>query len=144
MGSRAIFAIGLALSFPMTSGTMEKAEPPKEPRAVRLGDSFSLRVGEAANVEDADVTVTFQQVESDSRCPKDVNCIRAGEAVVLLALARAGRSAVLELEVPPGGSSAASSFESLLVTVVELEPQKDSRKSIDPSAYVATVKISPA
>jgi tetratricopeptide (TPR) repeat protein len=115
-----------------------------ETRAVPLGESFSLRVGEAARVEDAGITVTFQKVLSDSRCPKDVTCIQAGEAVVSLALdAEEGRSAVLELAVPPGGSSPEATFASLRVAVIELQPQKDSRKPIDPASYVATLRVSP-
>ena len=115
-----------------------------EPRAVRLGESFSLRVREAAKVEDAGITVTFQKVSSDSRCPKDVTCIQAGEAVVLLALeTEGGRSSDLSLAVPPGGSSPAAAFESLRIAVVELQPQKESRKPIDPTAYVATLRVSP-
>jgi GWxTD domain-containing protein len=115
-----------------------------ETRAVRLGESFRLRVGEAARVEDAGITVTFQKVVSDSRCPKDVTCIQAGEAVVLLALdTEGGRSSVLELAVPPGGSSPAATFESLRIAVVELQPQKESRRPIDPAAYVATLRVSP-
>jgi GWxTD domain-containing protein len=115
-----------------------------ETRAVPLGESFSLRVGEAARVEDAGITVTFQKVLSDSRCPKDVTCIQAGEAVVSLALdAEEGRSAVLELAVPPGGSSPEATFASLRVAVIELQPQKDSRKAIDPASYVATLRVSP-
>ncbi len=113
-----------------------------ETRAVRFGESFSLRVGEAARVEDAGITVTFQKVLSDSRCPKDVTCIQAGEAVVLLALdTEGGRSSVLELAVPPGGSSPAATVESFRVTVLGLQPQKESRKPFDPAAYVATLRV---
>lgn len=116
-----------------------------EPRGVRLGESFSLRVGETATLEDARVTVTFQKVLRDSRCPKDVTCIRAGEAVVVLALeTEAGQRAVLELEVPPGGGSPAQTFAAFRVTVLELHPQTESTKSIDPSAYVASVRVSQA
>ncbi len=122
-----------------------EAEPPMAAVEARLGESFTLRMGEAVRVEDADVTVTFKEVVSDSRCPKDVTCIQAGEAVVHLAVgSEAGQSAVLELDVPPEGSSMAASFDTLLITIVELNPQKESGKPIDPSAYVATVKVSRA
>jgi len=145
MGCQAILAAGVVLSFVAASGNEGKAARPVEPRSVRLGESFSLRVGEAARVEDAEVTVTFQEVSSDSRCPKDVNCIQAGEALVLLALdSEAGRSAVLEFAVPPDGESPASSFEALRVAIVELHPQKESTKPIDPSTYVARVRVSPS
>jgi hypothetical protein len=116
-----------------------------EPRSVGLSEPFNLRVGEAARVEDAEFTVTFQKVANDSRCPKDVNCIRAGEAVVVLAVeTEIGESAVLELEVPPGGGSLTVTFDEFRFTVLELQPQTESTKPIDPSAYVATVRVSRA
>ncbi len=142
MGLPALIAAGVALTF-MAACSHQGTAHPMEPRGVRLGESFTLRVGETATVDDAKVTVTFQKVVRDSRCPKDVTCIRAGEAVVVLALeTEAGRSAVLELEVPPGGGSHAQTFEAFQVTVLELHPQTESTKSIDPSAYVATVRVS--
>ena len=142
MAWQALLAAVLALSC-VAGGYERTPERPTEPRIVKLGESFTLGMGEAARVEDAEITVTFQEVSSDSRCPKDVNCIQAGEAVVVLALeSAAGKKTLVELAVPPGGSSPAAAFEAFRVTVVELEPQTESTRSIDPSGYVATVRLS--
>jgi len=145
MGSLTDFAAGFVLSLLVAACGEGKAEPPKESRAGRLGESLTLGVGESVRVEDVDLTIAFQEVASDSRCPKDVTCIQAGEAVVLLALGtEAGEKAVLELGVPPGGSSIEASFHDIRITIVELIPQKESGKPIDPATYVATVKVSRA
>lgn len=48
----------------------------------------SLDFGGVAHFED--VSIEFVEVISDSRCPKNVNCIRAGEAEVLIAIFRNG------------------------------------------------------
>jgi len=145
MGCLAILAARLVLSFVMAACGEGEAEPPTAARVSRLGESFTLRVGEAVRVEDADVTVTFKEVASDSRCPKDVTCIQAGEAVVHLAVvSEAGEKAVLELGVPPGGSSMAASFQAFRITIFELNPQKESGKPIDPATYVATVRVNRA
>jgi hypothetical protein len=111
--------------------------------AVEADESLTLRVGESARVEATDLTVSFEEVSSDSRCPKDVNCIQAGEAVIQLAVRTgADERTLLEFAVPPGGGSAAKSFKSFRVTVVELHPERLSTHSIESSDYVATVKIS--
>jgi hypothetical protein len=145
MAQQAILAAAMALISCVAGGIEGKATLPMEPRTVRLGESFSLRIGEAARIEDVDVTVTFQEVSGDSRCPKDVTCIQAGEAVVVLGMAStAGPSARLELAVPPGGASPAATFESLQVVVLELEPQPESTKSIDASTYQATLRVTRA
>lgn len=114
----------------------------EETRVARLGEPFKLGIGDAVRIEDAGVTLVFEKVVNDSRCPKDVTCIRAGEAIVHLSAADdTGAKAVLEIAVPPGGASLAAKFQDFLVTVLELDPQKESRKAIDPSSYVARVKV---
>ncbi len=109
-----------------------------------LDESFTLRVGETARVESAGIEIKFEEVVSDSRCPTDVNCIRAGEAVVRFSVeAGAGHHERLQFKVPPAGSDSAR-FRDLLITILELKPQTESGKRIDPSAYEARVRVSRA
>lgn len=53
-----------------------------------VGTPFSLRIGGKAEVQDAQsgtpVSIAFESVEEDSRCPEGANCIWAGRAVVRL------------------------------------------------------------
>jgi hypothetical protein len=98
-------------------------------------------VGDTVEVEGAELAMTFSEVASDSRCPKDVTCVRAGEAIVHFIVEPAGgEETALEFEVPPGGG-AEESFEDLDIIIVELNPQTESGKRIEPPAYVATVKV---
>jgi hypothetical protein len=144
MGSGAVHSTAIVFSFLMTGCAAGRAQPSIAPEA-RLGEAFTLGVSESKRVEATDLTVSFDGVSSDSRCPKDVNCIQAGEALVQLALQTGGgEKTVIDLTVPPGGSSATKSFGAFLITIVELDPQKISTQEIDPSAYVATIKITRA
>jgi hypothetical protein len=53
----------------------------------KLGDSFQLKASESATFNDNGNTITAKLINiQDSRCPKDVQCIRAGEAIVILDL----------------------------------------------------------
>ncbi|HEY7819160.1 MAG TPA: hypothetical protein VIG29_13130 [Vicinamibacteria bacterium] len=134
MGAFQLFAAAAVISV-----LVPNCEPPQ---GARLGEAFTLELGTSVRIEEADLTLGFEEVGSDSRCPKDVNCIQAGEALVQLSVAAgAGEKTILEFSVPPGGASPAAKFQDLLVTVLELEPQKESEKSIDPSSYVAKVKV---
>jgi len=108
-----------------------------------LDESFTLRVGETARVENAGIEIQFEQVVSDSRCPRDVTCIRAGEAVVRLSVEAGGTQEPLQLKVPPAGSGRAR-YRHLVITIEALDPQTESGKRIDPSAYEATVRVSRA
>jgi hypothetical protein len=49
---------------------------------VNLDEKFMLQTGQAAIVKTEELTFTFVEVLADSRCPRDVECIWAGEAVI--------------------------------------------------------------
>lgn len=48
-----------------------------------------LYVGDVIDIDE--VSIEFVELVSDSRCPKGVNCIRAGEAEVLVAVYKNGK-----------------------------------------------------
>lgn len=47
-----------------------------------------LNYNESVNI--GDVSLKFEKVLSDSRCPSDVNCVRAGEAIVVIGVYNKG------------------------------------------------------
>jgi len=66
---------------------------PTTPRAVNVGDRFTLAPGQAAQVEGMGLRVTFESVTADSRCPVDVTCVWEGDAVVVVSLRPAATGA---------------------------------------------------
>jgi hypothetical protein len=56
----------------------------QEPMAARVGQEFTLTQGEQVRIADANLTIAFNDVPSDSRCPINAMCIWAGNAVVVL------------------------------------------------------------
>ena len=59
------------------------------PADVKAGQSIVLAEGQSAMVSSSTVVVRFVSA-NDSRCPSDVVCVSAGEAVISLSLAGAG------------------------------------------------------
>jgi hypothetical protein len=55
----------------------------------RVGESVDLTLGQVARVQNSSVTVRFSGVD-DSRCPLEVLCVTAGDAVITLLLSGAG------------------------------------------------------
>ncbi len=104
-------------------------------------ESFSLAVGETKTVEGTDLSLRFAAVTRDSRCPKDVSCIVAGEAVVVFVARLGGEDSELTFNVPPGGKDG-QSLDRFTISLVELQPETDSTKKIEASDYVATVVVS--
>jgi hypothetical protein len=72
------------------------------PRDVAVGQTVDLGVGESANVTPGSVRVQLTGI-NDSRCPSDVVCVTAGDAVIVLAFSGAGADHIdtLYLVKPP-------------------------------------------
>lgn len=51
-----------------------------------VAEKIELKVGESARLGSSDVTVLFEKVDSDGRCPKGVQCVWEGDAVVRLSI----------------------------------------------------------
>jgi hypothetical protein len=104
----------------------------QETQAVALGAEVTLAPGATVSVKATSMKVRFVAVTEDSRCPRDVNCIWAGEVKVQLAVDNS------TLEVLAGGSAVAAGYR---VTVVRVEPQPVSTARIAPQDYRATLKM---
>lgn len=60
--------------------------------AIRAGDDFTMTAGQQVSLPDAS-SLRYAGVANDSRCPPDVQCIRAGDADVLFEHAAPGAAA---------------------------------------------------
>ena len=113
-------------------------------RVVRLGERFVLKVGEPVklDLEGGTAGLWFGEVRGDSRCPKDVVCVRAGDAtVVLRGVAPNGESTVMQFIVD-GKESATNAFGGYAVAVVELLPYPVSTAPILQDEYRVTILVS--
>ena len=109
---------------------------PTQPDRVPTGRSFDLRVGDTALTTD-DVRITFDTVRSDSRCPLDALCVRAGEAVIALTIGKVGEVPVgRELDTTPARSS--TTFLNFTITLSSLQPFPRSGLQIQPGDYIGT------
>lgn len=108
---------------------------------IPLGQTFSLRVSETAHIDKGNLTLTFKGVTDDSRCPRGVNCIVAGQAtVVLVAQVSHGPRADLTLNVPPEGHPTLR-FQGYTLTITALEPYPEYGKPIAPDDYRVKILV---
>ena len=101
-----------------------------------LDAPFQLKAGGTAVVPGG-LTIRFDEVSSDSRCPIDVICVHAGEAVVAMTLRNTARR---EWKTNPSGVDV--SYAGYAITLVELQPSPRAGQAIPQSAYVATLTVS--
>ena len=113
------------------------------PTAPAVNEEFTLAPGQTAAVTGTSLRLTFEAVRDDSRCPTDVNCIWEGDATVVLKVKDGTDEATRELHTHQGGtgSNEAPAGEHT-ITLVKLDPAPVSTRSIEASAYRATLRVS--
>jgi len=89
-----------------------------EPELVTGGEGV-LAVGATLRVSGTDVRIGVEQI-ADSRCPADVTCVRAGEAVVSLRLSGAGADRRDTLRI--GGEPRQTSYGAHEIMLVDVRP----------------------
>jgi len=105
----------------------------------KLGEEFELAVHQTAQMTDEKISVTFQEVLEDSRCPVDVTCIWAGLAKVSLRVTVSGQERELSLSTSPPNDSAV--FENYTFWLILVRPVPRANQNIDSSAYFVTVRV---
>jgi hypothetical protein len=106
--------------------------------AAEIGQQFSLRVNQTANIEPAGIDVTFVNVTEDSRCPSDVTCVWAGQVSIVVNVKAPGGEGQLALTLG-GGRGEAKTFGNYSIRLVDVQPYPVSTKEISLSDYVATL-----
>jgi len=110
------------------------------PRPSGLEGDLRLALGETAAVGPDGLTVRFVSVVEDSRCPVGVQCVRAGEAKVQLALRAPGERDDAVILATEGGQPRDASFAGYDVHLVALDPPR--RTDVPHPAYVVTLRFS--
>ena len=114
-------------------------ESPSEPTSFRLVEPFDLRPGQTAIVE-LSLRIKFESVPVDSRCPSDVVCIQAGDAVVKVSISAVGQqSETHELHTNPMFSDAL--YQAYAIRLQRLTPLPRSDRPVAPGDYVATLIV---
>jgi hypothetical protein len=108
------------------------------PAPLELDVEGTLPAGATVPVKGTDMQVTFVGVTEDSRCPKDVSCVWAGEVNVKLSV-KLGTQPAVEREVLEGRAAV---IEPYRVTVTRVLPEPLSDKKPQPGDYRINLIVS--
>lgn len=100
--------------------------------------TITFQPGEQNNV--GGLTILFDGVVSDSRCPSDVMCVVAGDAKISINLSLGGVGSRYQLAVTDPALRRVT-FEGYEVQLVTLTPSPVSTRTIPPADYRATLTI---
>jgi hypothetical protein len=105
-----------------------------------LPATLVLEPGVAVAVAGTDLELRLIKIVSDSRCPRDITCVWAGEVQVRLSV-RSGNTPALEHEVVAGNSVRVGAY---LIGVEKVEPEPMENQKISPREFRVTVRVEAA
>lgn len=110
-------------------------------RETPLGQEFELKVGAEALIKGEQLKAKFISVLEDSRCPKGVACIQAGQGRVALQLThRNKKSETVELTTTSIGQEI--DFNGYQVKLVSLDPYPKMDSQVKPAEYILSLTVS--
>jgi hypothetical protein len=107
-------------------------------RNFRFGEQFTFAPGQSVTVG-GEVKVKFVNVTEDSRCPKGVQCIWAGQVVCLLELTAGGKTS--QVSVIESGGGPAEQTASDYQFKFEVAPYPEAGKQISLKDYRLSMNV---
>jgi hypothetical protein len=109
--------------------------------SARVGENFDLRIGETITIEGEPLTVSFDRVVEDSRCPTNATCVWAGTAVVQIGL-RVSESVRGTLNLQTLSDTAREGvFQKYRLRLIQLAPAPADSAPVPPEQYVLTLMV---
>ena len=105
---------------------------------VPINSEFVLAPGQRAVIDGADISIQFEGVEGDSRCPADAFCIQGGDARVRVEVRSARGHREYELHT---GDMQPVRHDDVTIHLVQLAPYPFSSRTIAPEEYRATLRV---
>ena len=110
---------------------------------VRLAERFDLGVDQTATIAEESLQVRFDDIVSDSRCPRGVQCFWQGVAVVRLSIekppdARTALTFRFNSTPPP------ATYGRYSISVVDVKPYPEENRRHRREEYVVTVIVTRA
>jgi hypothetical protein len=117
------------------------APPVRADSVVASGDTVRLALGRTATIVDG-ARLTFVRVEADSRCPSNVQCVWAGDAVLRVRIERAGVAVDAVIHSNPQGGNDVVRVSGVVVQLVSVQPLPIAGRRTPDSEYVARFVVS--
>jgi hypothetical protein len=105
-----------------------------------LSQEIVLALRQSAPVGGTSLSITLEDVVDDSRCPKDVTCVWAGDVAVRVRI-DGGKAPAHVATLHLNTREKETVYDDRRVTLVAVTPYPESTQKIDPAAYRATVRV---
>ena len=126
-----IFLIIVFLLTGLMQAQNKDTKPPKIISKIKMGATYSL--------PNSNVSITFKEVISDSRCPQDVTCVWAGEVTFLVLINNT--TGPYEKTVTLGNSFELTQVNNYTVKAIGMYPIPKVNTKIPPQAYELWIQM---
>jgi hypothetical protein len=104
-----------------------------------LGRSFDVKATEVATIQG--LRITFEGVSEDSRCPRGVQCVWAGDAAATFTLVKAPAAAEQRTLHTSGRFEQQTEYDTFVVRLEDIKPYPKEGVEIAPRDYLATLVV---
>lgn len=112
-----------------------------QPKRVFFNSNFELQIGQLSYFPSQNLSISFEDVKSDSRCASDVQCIKQGQVTLILEVIKESSEQTIELTSGEGNESRINVFGYDL-NLLNVEPYPISTQQTEKSDYTAGFNIS--
>ena len=125
--------------FSCNNGT--QTEPTERSKEKTNSQNVIVKYAHETAITGEDMSVKFEAILEDSRCPEGVQCVWAGNARIELAVTKAGEdTASLELNTNDRYPVEAHYLD-YTITLIDLKPYPKAAEQKDIENYTATIEI---
>jgi len=111
------------------------------PIDTKFGDPITLKVGESTDIQEGVLTISFDKVVEDSRCPNGVDCFWQGQAMIQLLV---NTSTTVDLIMQAGKEElAVDTLDNFIYTLLDVSPYPDVKDNLPlpEEAYIIEVQV---
>jgi hypothetical protein len=139
LGGARILPTGLALL--AACGGQAEVQPDAQPgpSVSVVGDTAFLELPVGRSADNGEITVTFEGVSEDSRCPRGVQCVWEGNGAIRLTLTGGDETQLVILNSALNPRQ--TSFGPYLIGFRDLTPYRVSGEPFDTREYAAHIAI---
>jgi hypothetical protein len=116
------------------------AQQSRKAEVIRSGQEFELKINQEAVIEGEGLSVVFESVLEDSRCPEGVDCIWSGNAKIRLRSSKQKHTPA-PIELNTNIEPKSSSYLDYEIKLVALKPRPKADKPVQSNEYKAALII---
>lgn len=109
----------------------------------QTNEKITVQINQRKTLGKNKLSIKFVSLLEDSRCPKNVNCIRAGNARIKIEVKKAGGTAK-NFELNTNANPQTISFAGFTIKLIDLKPEPATNIRINRRGFTATFAVAKA